>query len=671
MKERYTNQLVNQSSPYLLQHASNPVDWYPWGEEALLKAQNENKLILISIGYAACHWCHVMAHESFESEEIAQVMNDNFVCIKVDREERPDIDHIYMNAVQLIAGNGGWPLNCFALPDGSPVYGGTYFRPEQWKNILENLSFAFKTNPEKFNAAAKDIKNGLQSMELIVKVKHRPNFTHDEIELVIEKLKFQFDNENGGTKGAPKFPIPVNYYPLMRYYFHFGGDEIRDYLKHSLHKMANGGIYDHLGGGFARYSVDNKWLVPHFEKMLYDNAQLISLFSDAYRFTKEDKFQNIVAETINFVIREMRSPALGFYSSYDADSEGIEGKYYVWDKYEVDILLEDKSIIFCTYYDVTIDGNWEGTNILNVKHSINQLAKKYNKSSNEINSILDVSKQILFEQREKRIKPALDDKILASWNSLVIKAFIDAYKAFNNKEYLQFAIETFEFVNKKMLSDDYKLYRSYKDSKAIISGFLDDYALLIQALISLYQVTFDSKYIILAKKLSDYTIEHFYDHESGMFNYKSNLDKHLVVKPKEIIDNVIPSSNSIMANNLFILGHYFSKQKLIEMSQQMLVNVKDKILKSPYFMANWFDLLIQQVFQPYEVCLMGTESLCANIKINESFLPNVILAGGTSEDIPLLKSRNTDEKLLIYLCKNQQCLAPIKSINEALVQIKS
>ncbi len=671
MKERYTNQLVNQSSPYLLQHASNPVDWYPWGEEALLKAQNENKLILISIGYAACHWCHVMAHESFESEEIAQVMNDNFVCIKVDREERPDIDHIYMNAVQLIAGNGGWPLNCFALPDGSPVYGGTYFRPEQWKNILENLSFAFKTNPEKFNAAAKDIKNGLQSMELIVKVKHRPNFTHDEIELVIEKLKFQFDNENGGTKGAPKFPIPVNYYPLMRYYFHFGGDEIRDYLKHSLHKMANGGIYDHLGGGFARYSVDNKWLVPHFEKMLYDNAQLISLFSDAYRFTKEDKFQNIVAETINFVIREMRSPALGFYSSYDADSEGIEGKYYVWDKYEVDILLEDKSIIFCTYYDVTIDGNWEGTNILNVKHSINQLAKKYNKSSNEINSILDVSKQILFEQREKRIKPALDDKILASWNSLVIKAFIDAYKAFNNKEYLQFAIETFEFVNKKMLSDDYKLYRSYKDSKAIISGFLDDYALLIQALISLYQVTFDSKYIILAKKLSDYTIEHFYDHESGMFNYKSNLDKHLVVKTKEIIDNVIPSSNSIMANNLFILGHYFSKQKLIEMSQQMLVNVKDKILKSPYFMANWFDLLIQQVFQPYEVCLMGTESLCANIKINESFLPNVILAGGTSEDIPLLKSRNTDEKLLIYLCKNQQCLAPIKSINEALVQIKS
>ena len=553
MKERYTNQLVNQSSPYLLQHASNPVDWYPWGEEALLKAQNENKLILISIGYAACHWCHVMAHESFESEEIAQVMNDNFVCIKVDREERPDIDHIYMNAVQLIAGNGGWPLNCFALPDGSPVYGGTYFRPEQWKNILENLSFAFKTNPEKFNAAAKDIKNGLQSMELIVKVKHRPNFTHDEIELVIEKLKFQFDNENGGTKGAPKFPIPVNYYPLMRYYFHFGGDEIRDYLKHSLHKMANGGIYDHLGGGFARYSVDNKWLVPHFEKMLYDNAQLISLFSDAYRFTKEDKFQNIVAETINFVIREMRSPALGFYSSYDADSEGIEGKYYVWDKYEVDILLEDKSIIFCTYYDVTIDGNWEGTNILNVKHSINQLAKKYNKSSNEINSILDVSKQILFEQREKRIKPALDDKILASWNSLVIKAFIDAYKAFNNKEYLQFAIETFEFVNKKMLSDDYKLYRSYKDSKAIISGFLDDYALLIQALISLYQVTFDSKYIILAKKLSDYTIEHFYDHESGMFNYKSNLDKHLVVKTKEIIDNVIPSSNSI----IIILFSYF------------------------------------------------------------------------------------------------------------------
>jgi len=672
MAHKYSNQLIKETSPYLLQHAHNPVNWYAWNQETLDKAKKENKLILVSIGYAACHWCHVMEHESFENEEIAAIMNEHFVCIKVDREERPDIDHIYMNAVQLIAGNGGWPLNCFALPDGSPVYGGTYFRPDQWKNILENLAFGFKTDPEKFQKAAKEIKQGIKSLDTIIKVNDdESSFSYEDLIQIILKLRKQFDHTNGGTWGAPKFPMPVNYYPLMRYFYHSQDQDMIKHIELSLEKMANGGIYDHLGGGFARYTVDREWLVPHFEKMLYDNAQLISLYSEAYKIKPNQRYKQLVDETIEFLKREMKSPEGGFYSSYDADSEGVEGKYYVWDKYEVDFLLENKSEIFSDYYGLTLDGNWEGRNILNIKKSIKELSKKYTKSEDEIITIIEECKQILFKHREKRIKPGLDNKILTSWNALVIKALADAYRVFQNNEYLELAVETYGFIEKELLQNDFRLYRNFNQGKASINAFLDDYALLIESLISLYQATFNEKYIFRAKELINYTIHHFYDRKTGMFFYTSNLDEKLITRSKEIMDNVIPASNSVMAQNLFKLGHYFIKKDYLDMSEQMVMNVKDQLLKNPHYMANWFDLFTQFVHKPYEVCILGNNVNTIKAEFEKSYFPNILLAGGTEGKLPLLKERYTDGKASIYVCKENVCKRPVKSFVEALKLIEN
>lgn len=665
MKEKYTNHLINQSSPYLLQHAHNPVNWFPWGEEALEKAKKENKLLLISIGYAACHWCHVMEHESFENEEIAAVMNEHFVCIKVDREERPDIDQIYMNAVQLIAGNGGWPLNCFALPDGSPVYGGTYFRPQQWKDILENLALSYKTSPDKIYKAAEEIKKGIKSLDQIIKIEDNKEFSYEDVLDLILKLRKQFDHNNGGNWGAPKFPMSVSYYPLMRYYYHSGDEDIIKHVHLSLQKMADGGIYDHIGGGFARYSVDREWLVPHFEKMLYDNAQLISLYSEAYSINQQHKYKQVVEETIDFMMRDMKSPEGGFYSSYDADSEGVEGKFYLWDKYEIDILLNDKAEIFSDYYNITLDGNWEGRNILNIKTSIQNLVDKYGKSESEILKIINDSKAILFKQREKREKPRLDNKILTSWNALMIKALVDAYLVFDKKEYLKYAINTFEFIENKLLQDNLKLLRNYADGKAKINAFLDDYALLIQSLIALYQASFNEKYIQLAKNITQYTIDHFFDHNTGMFFYTSNDDEALITRSKEVNDNVIPSSNSVMANNLLKLGHYYVNKDYIDTSKQMLINVKDQLSKNPYYMANWFDLMLQFIHKPYEVCILGKDVKKVHKEFNKKFLPNVLLAGGTG-DLPLIKDRYTAGRTTIYVCKDNVCKLPVKTFHEAL-----
>lgn len=668
---KYTNNLINETSPYLLQHAHNPVNWYPWGDEALEKAKQENKLILVSIGYSACHWCHVMEHESFENEEIAQIMNDQFVCIKVDREERPDIDQIYMNAVQLIAGNGGWPLNCFAMPDGRPVYGGTYFRPQQWKGILENLAFSFSKEPQKFEKAAADLKAGLKSVNEIVKVKEEIDFAFEDILDIILKLRKNFDQNNGGTYGAPKFPLPVNYNPLIRYYYHSNEQDIYKHINLSLNKIADGGIYDHLGGGFARYSVDKNWLVPHFEKMLYDNAQLISLYSRLYRMSPSDKYRHIVIETIEFLKRDMLSPEGGFFSSFDADSEGVEGKYYLWDKYEIDFLLKDKSELFCKYYNISDNGNWEGRNILHVTNKLEDFSKDYGMSSSELDILLKEAKEILFKQREKRIKPALDDKILTAWNALLVRAFVDAFNTFNNKEYLQLAEKNIRFIEENLLSSNYKLYRNFKNGKATISAFLDDYALLIEAYLELYQATFNSNHIKQAKGLLEYTLKHFFDEQSGMFFYTSDTDQELVSRSIEIMDNVIPSSNSVMAHNLFKLGHLYLHNEYVDMAKQMLINIKDKMKANPGFFGNWIDLLIQFVYKPYEICIVGNNYSIIKEEFNSKFLPNVIYAGGEQIDLPILQNRLVDGDTIIYVCKNQVCNKPVQSFNEAFNQIEN
>ncbi|MCB2196216.1 MAG: thioredoxin domain-containing protein [Bacteroidetes bacterium] len=666
-----TNHLIHETSPYLLQHAKNPVNWYPWGEEALNKAKKENKLLLISIGYSACHWCHVMEEESFENEEIAKIMNENYVSIKVDREERPDIDMIYMNAVQIITGNGGWPLNCFALPDGSPVYGGTYFKPDQWKYVLENLVMSYKTTPEKFNSAADDLKKGISQINEIIPIKEDSDFSFENVINSVIQLRKNFDHTNGGTWGAPKFPLPVSYLPLLRYYYHTGDKDVIKHVKLSLQKMAEGGIYDHLGGGFARYSVDKQWLVPHFEKMLYDNAQLVSLYADAYKLDQNQDYKNVIQETLGFVERDMLSPEGGFYSSYDADSDGEEGKFYVWQKEEVDHLLQEHSEIFTELYGISEKGNWEGKNILTISKNKKELADQYNISIDQLHSITEDSKKTLFDFREQRVKPSLDDKILTSWNALMLKAYVKAYSALHDTKYLEIAEHNFDFIEKNLIQKDFSLYRNYKNGKATIHAFLDDYALFIDALIELYQATFNEKYIDLAKNMSDFVIEHFYDSNSSMFYYTSSKEEQLIAKSVEINDNVIPSSNSVMAQNLFKLGHFFINKDYIQKAEQMLINVKGKMLKSPAFFGNWFDLMIQFIYKPYEVCILGKHVHKIREKFSSKYLPNILLAGGKSDKLPLLENRYATVKPTIYVCQNNVCQKPVGSVQEAFELINN
>jgi uncharacterized protein YyaL (SSP411 family) len=422
---KFRNKLANETSPYLLQHAGNPVDWYPWGNEALEKAKSENKLIIISIGYAACHWCHVMEHESFEDESIAQVMNDFYVSIKVDREERPDVDQIYMDAAYLITGRGGWPLNVIALPDGRPVFAGTYFRKDDWVRILLYFKDLYQKEPETFDREAGKLTDAMKGIKIPGIQENISPFSKKEIEESFRKIISYIDFENGGTRGAPKFPMPNIYELLLTYHFHTKDYQSLEAVNITLYKMANGGIYDHIGGGFARYSTDAMWKVPHFEKMLYDNAQLVSLYSNAYKIRKDELYKKVVYETLEFIETKLTDNSGGFYSSLDADSEGKEGKYYVWKKEEINELLGDRSELFCDYYSVTSIGNWEGTNILFITQKKEDLLKKYEINEETFGRIINESKKILFDERNKRVRPGLDDKILTSWNSLMIKGYVD------------------------------------------------------------------------------------------------------------------------------------------------------------------------------------------------------------------------------------------------------
>jgi uncharacterized protein YyaL (SSP411 family) len=663
----YTNELIHETSPYLLQHAHNPVNWMPWGEKALTKANTENKLLLISIGYSACHWCHVMEHESFENEEIASKMNEHFVCIKVDREERPDVDHIYMNAVQLINGNGGWPLNCFALPDGRPVYGGTYFKPQQWKDLLQNISLAYKTDKKKFEEIANELKDGIVSLSDFSKTHEVKDVHYEELLDIFLKLRKRFDRENGGFVGAPKFPLPVSYFSMLRFSYHTNEKELKSHVLFTLDKIMNGGIYDHLGGGFARYSVDRYWHVPHFEKMLYDNAQLISLYSEAYKISPNEEYKKVVYETIDFVNRELISPEGGFYSALDADSEGEEGKFYLWDMYEIDLLLGDKSAIFCDYYDISLEGNWEGRNILRRVIEKENILSKHTLSADELEKIISESKAILLSQRSKRVKPALDDKILTSWNALMISGLVSAYKSFGDEKFLNMAIQNAEFIEQNLMLTNSCLMRSFKNGNAKINGFLDDFALLANAYIQLYQGTFNSKWLHLANQLVDCTIEHFMDSNSHFFNYTSNKNKELITDTIEINDNVIPSSNSVMAHNLYLLGHYYLNEGYISIAKKMVLGLKDDIIKNPYFYGNWIDLLIQFIHKPYEICVMGSNPQESQVDFNKVYLPNIIIAGGDQRSgIPLIENKYIDEKVMIFICRDNICKQPVKSFVEAM-----
>ncbi len=669
----YTNDLIHESSPYLLQHAHNPVNWQPWGEKALAQAKAENKFLLISIGYAACHWCHVMEHESFEDTTVANLMNKYFVTIKVDREERPDVDDVYMTACQLVSKNGcGWPLNAFALPDGRPVWAGTYFPKKNWLEVLEYFQGEWEKSPDKMREYGADLVKGLAVSDQVPGTAGAAEFSEKTMKDMAQKMLQGIDFKRGGRQGAPKFPMPNNYLFLLENH-HFSGDEkALKAVTTTLDGMANGGIFDQLGGGFARYSTDEDWLVPHFEKMLYDNAQLVSLYSQAFQVTKNGEYQRIVEETLTFIERELTSPDGAFYSSLDADSDGEEGKFYVWEKKEIEAVLADEKMAatFCDFYEVSEKGNWEnGKNILHRKRSAAVIAKRNNLTEAALNELIAKAKTKLFVVRSKRVRPPLDDKSLTAWNGLMVKGYVDAYRAFGNKKWLDAALKNGNLTLDKIMQPDHSLRRNYKDGKLVINAFLDDYALTAEAFTALYQVTFDEKWLNAARDLTEYAFQHFYDEKTGFFFYTSDLDPPLVARKMETADNVIPASNSLMANNLYVLGEFFYDEKYRKTAQQMMQKMANVMVKSesPDYYSNWGRLYLQYLRPVYVVAIVGEDFAKKRDDLLRNYLPNALLMGGSTEgSLELLKDKLQAGETMIYVCQNKVCKLPVREVQAAL-----
>ncbi|MGZ5242862.1 MAG: thioredoxin domain-containing protein [Bacteroidia bacterium] len=667
------NRLAQETSPYLLQHANNPVDWYPWGEEAFQKAKDENKLLIISIGYSACHWCHVMEHESFEDEQIAKLMNAFYVCVKVDREERPDVDALYMDAANIMIGRGGWPLNAFAMPDGRPVYAGTYFPKAQWSGLLREIAGGYRRGPDKYIAYAEKLIKGIEGLSTIVQPQEETKFNLDELKSAFWGFTQHFDRTNGGRGRAPKFPMPDNYLFLLRYAHATGDKDALNQVYLTLDKMAKGGIYDQIGGGFARYSTDAVWLVPHFEKMLYDNAQLVSLYAEAWQVSKNPLYKVIVYQTIAFVKRELTSPEGAFYSALDADSEGEEGKFYVWKAEEFERFVGNENAdLLKEYFGIGEAGFWEHeNNILIQAKPIAELAVKYSLSEDETNKIIKEASEKLLAAREKRIRPGLDNKILLSWNMLMLKGLLDAYKVFDEPEFLQMAEKAFGYLQQTLLKEA-QLYRTVKNGAPAIPAFLEDYALYIQFVLQWYQHSFDEKHLLEAKKLTEFVIAEFSDEKSGMFYFTSKASKDLAARKIETTDNVIASPNSIMAHNLFVLGLYFGDETHINRSEKMLAAVMPQITEYAPFYSNWTTLLCYKATPFYEVAIVGKNALEQKHLLERTYMPNKILAGSSdgNSTLPLLQNRFIEGKTMIYVCQNRTCNLPVENAAQALEQMQ-
>jgi len=661
------NRLSRASSPYLRQHAENPVDWYEWGEEALTKAKTENKPLIISIGYAACHWCHVMAHESFSDEGIAGIMNTHFVCIKIDREERPDIDRIYMEAAQLISGRGGWPLNAFALPDGRPFHAATYFPPDQWVDALNQLNHLFQTSYPRILQAAEALTQGIQADSLPELVNTQP-FSRGELEETFTNQILNIDFEHGGYNGAPKFMLPVGQEFLLQYHYLTGDLQALNAVTLTLDSMAGGGIYDQIGGGFARYSTDEYWKVPHFEKMLYDNGQLISLYAHAFQLTKRPLYAEIVDQTIAFAERELCHPEGGFYASIDADSEHEEGKFYVWTKPEMFSVLEPKiAELINSFYQISDLGNWEdGKNILHYKSDKAVFASENGLSVHEFNQILNEANQTLLGQRNLRIRPATDDKVLTSWNALMLTGYVDAFKAFGKEAYLEGAMKTARFLEKFMVTEEGMTYRVFRDGKVSIGGFLDDYSFLAEAFISLYEITFDIHWLSQSQRITSYVWNHFRDDEHNLFFYTSDQSEPLIARKHETSDNVISSSNSVMAHVLYKLGQLTSNPEYAQMAAKMTQNFRSEIIRHGVYYANWGRLVGKLAYPAYEVAILGDESVELGLQMQKSYLPTSVFAGGISENLPVLENRFVSDQTVVYVCQDKVCNLPVTTASGAM-----
>ncbi len=672
---RPTNRLVHETSPYLLQHAHNPVDWYPWGTEALARAQAEQKPILVSIGYAACHWCHVMERESFENEQAARVMNDYFVCIKVDREERPDVDQLYMAAVQAMGIQGGWPLNVLLTPEAKPFYGGTYFPPGNWVKLLENVAQAYTSEHRaELDGSAERFAQVLQASELekygATGGAANATVSDEEFKLLAYNLAQRFDRTRGGTNRAPKFPMPSIWRFLLRAHHISGSQAILNQLNLTLREMAWGGIYDQVGGGWARYSVDAEWLVPHFEKMLYDNGQLLSLYSEAYQVTQEPLYREVVYQTVNWVRRELTNPEGGFYSSLDADSEGEEGKFYVWTREELRTILGDEEPLAAAYYHCTGVGNWEhGRNILHRRQSDADFAAEHKLEPHVLAKLIHGWQKQLLAARAQRARPGLDDKVLTGWNALMLSGLVAAYRAFGEAEFLTLALRNAGFLQANLRQGP-RLYRTWKNGRATINGFLEDYALVIEAYVSLYEATFTERWLREAEALMTYVLDHFFDPAEQQFFYTDASAEPLIARQKELFDNVIPASNSVMAHNLLRLGRHLENATYQSLAATMLGRVQALVAQEPQHLTNWASLYVALLRPGAEVAITGPRAETLRQQLSRHFLPNDVLAGaeGASE-LPLLQGRAGSNSTTIYVCRNQACQLPVHTVAEALEQL--
>jgi uncharacterized protein YyaL (SSP411 family) len=667
-----TNRLIHATSPYLLQHAHNPVDWYEWGTEALSTAKEFDRPILVSIGYSACHWCHVMERESFEDRETAVLMNDLFVCIKIDREERPDLDTIYMSAVQAMGFNGGWPLNVFLTPDGEPFYGGTYFPREKWNALLWQVSEAYRKHRKEVLGTAKNLTNHLAKTDIQkFKLGAEGGFEPELLSEAYDLMKESFDRTDGGTGTAPKFPMPCIYDFLMRFSALTGNDDARKQLLLTLDKMQSGGIFDQVEGGFARYSTDEIWLVPHFEKMLYDNAQLLGLYAEAYAFTGNERYKRTVEMTADFLEEQLSDPEGGFYSALDADSEGEEGKYYVWAYEEFCELLKDENPdLAAKFFSVLPEGNFEGKNILTVPENFEAFGRENGVTPNELEEKFSAWIRLLKKDRETRTKPGLDDKILAAWNGMCITGLCKAFRYSGDEKYLRRAEKCADFIIEKMLKGK-QLFRTYKKGTAKIPAFLEDYAAVIEGLIALYEVSGAENRLLLAGELTDFCLTEFFDAEENTFFFTSSSAEKLITRPKETFDNVIPASNSVMAENLLRAGFYLEKSEYREISRKMTLPMSKLIKGELRYTSRWASVFLLHAFGVTEAAVCGKNADEKAKQAMRHYFPDVIFACSTSESgLPLLKNRFSDDAKF-YLCRNYACGQPIADVEAALSELKN
>jgi uncharacterized protein YyaL (SSP411 family) len=669
-KHEFTNDLVYETSPYLLQHAHNPVHWKPWNEKFLEEAKVQDKLLLVSIGYSSCHWCHVMNEETFEDPEIAEIMNSTFINIKVDREERPDVDQVYMTALQLIKGNGGWPLNAIILPNGKPLYVGTYHTKEQWKKVLLEVSTFYKNNPEKAREYGEMVAQGIQELNIVEPSSDRTLLSREVLSNGMETWKLDWDTQWGGDTSSQKFMQPSHLAFLLDYSFLTGDEASKSHVENTLDKMAMGGVYDQLGGGFFRYSVDYFWKVPHFEKMLYDNAQMIGVYSKGFGMFKKPEYQKIVAETVQFLEREMKNKEGGYYAAKDADTDGEEGKTYVWKEQELREVLQEDFDLFSKYYTIKAEAVWEAGNFVLHKTLEDEVfSAQHNIKPADLEAHKRRWKERLLEVRDKRPQPKIDDKVIVSWNALLINGFIEAYRAFGEQEYLDRAEAIFRFIKSKTYQNK-QLVHSYKTNSKRTEGFLEDYAYLIEASIQLYSVTLDENYLDFAVELDQLVSSQFLDPKSQLFSYTK--DNELIAQIIKTDDGVLPSPNAIMARNLFRIGHILYDMERIEKSKAMLSSMVPHLKSDFAHYAVWNSLLVNNTYPYFEIAVVGKDAKSIVNEMNLEYLPNTLLVGSLKKNsLPLFMDRYAEGETLIYVCVDNTCKLPVATVAEALVQLKS